>query len=156
MSNPTSWIDPLGLAKAKGKTNAQTHEIVKYMREGEVEASGGKIVPHIKGSVDHWVNLSGANWNPNDEVFRVVYTITQKRMDILQNAKDLEKFFVGKAGYKDGVLSKNTNEAGARGIGYNLIKNPDSVFNNEIIKARREQKVKGKWGRPKKCSHKLD
>ncbi|WP_446470295.1 hypothetical protein [Xenorhabdus stockiae] len=77
-------------------------------------------------------------------------------MDILQNAKDLEGFFVGEAGYKDGVSSKNTNEAGARGIGYNLIKNPDSAFNNEIIKARSEQKVKGKWDKPKKCSHKLD
>ncbi|CDH23659.1 hypothetical protein XBKB1_1960001 [Xenorhabdus bovienii str. kraussei Becker Underwood] len=53
-------------------------------------------------------------------------------------------------------MTKNTNEAGARGIGYNLIKNPDSAFNNEIIKARSEQKVKGKWGKPKKCSHKLD
>ncbi|WP_340618968.1 RHS repeat domain-containing protein, partial [Xenorhabdus entomophaga] len=161
VSNPASWIDPLGLAKvkAKGKTNAQTYEIVKYMGEGEVEvvkAAGGKIVPHIRGSVARWVNLPGANWNPNNEVFRVVYTITQKGMDILQNAKDLEGFFVGEAGYKDGVLSKNTNEAGARGIGYNLIKNPDSAFNNEIIKARSEQSVKGKWGKPKKCSHKLD
>ncbi|CDH23886.1 RHS repeat domain-containing protein [Xenorhabdus bovienii] len=111
VSNPTSWIDPLGLAKAKGKTNAQTHEIVKYMGEGEIEAVkavGGKIVPHIRGSVARWVNLPGANWNPNGEVFRVVYTITPKGMDILQNAKDLEGFFVGEAGYKDGVLSKNT------------------------------------------------
>lgn len=84
--------------------------------------------------------MPGANWNPNNEIYRVVYTINQKGMDILNNHVNMDKLMIGETGLPNGVLSK-PNEIGARGIGSKIL----DVFNKEIKNARIEKRVKNKW-----------
>ncbi|MDE5307319.1 RHS repeat-associated core domain-containing protein [Providencia stuartii] len=133
--NPLTWVDPWGWAKEK------TYEVIKYMSADEVTAvkkANGGIVPHFNSNrVARWLNMPGANWNPNREKFRVVYTINQKGMDILNEHVDMDKLFLGETDLPHGVLSK-PNEIGARGIGAGLL----DEFNKQIKSARIEKEVK--------------
>uniref|UniRef100_UPI0025AA4AC5 RHS repeat-associated core domain-containing protein n=1 Tax=Providencia stuartii TaxID=588 RepID=UPI0025AA4AC5 len=133
--NPLTWMDPWGWAKEK------TYEVIKYMSADEVTAvkkANGGIVPHFNSNrVARWLNILGENWNPRKYKFRVVYTINQKGMDILNKHVDMDKFFLGEAALPHGVLSK-PNEIGARGINAGLL----DEFNKKIKSARIEKEVK--------------
>lgn len=136
--NGLVWVDPWGWAKEN------TYEVIKYMGIDEVTAvknANGAVVPHYKSSrIARWLNMPGANWNPNNEIYRVVYTINQKGMDILNNHVNMDKLMIGETGLPNGVLSK-PNEIGARGIGSKIL----DEFNKEIKNARIEKRVKNKW-----------
>ena len=146
--NPLTWVDPWGWAKEK------TYEVVKYMSKNEVDAvrkANGGIVPHFNSNrVARWLNMPGADWNPKGEKFRIVFTINQKGMDMLNNHVDMDKLLLGETDLPRGVLSK-PNEIGARGIGVGLL----DEFNKQIKSARIETEIKtGKWkniGVIKKC-----
>ncbi|MEZ2793492.1 hypothetical protein [Proteus terrae] len=132
------WVDPWGWAKEN------TYEVIKYMGINEVTAvknANGAVVPHYKNSrIERWLNMPEANWNPNNEIYRVIYTINQKGMDILNNHMNMDKLMIGETGLPNGVLSKQ-NEIGARGIGSKIL----NEFNKEIKNARIEKRVKNKW-----------
>nr|WP_288912896.1 RHS repeat-associated core domain-containing protein [uncultured Pseudomonas sp.] len=137
--NPFTWIDPLGLKE---------NEIIRYMGESETvsskAANGGKggLVPNIRGEKAVWVNQdSNPGFNPGNEKYRVVATVNNEGVSMLNNHKDISTVDYKETGLKDGVLSK-TNEPKARGIGFRLL----DKFNKTITSFRVEKKgPNGKW-----------
>ncbi|MGO4799420.1 RHS repeat-associated core domain-containing protein [Pseudomonas sp. W22_MBD1_FP4] len=137
--NPFTWIDPLGLKE---------DEIIRYMGKSETVASkaanGGKggLVPNIRGEKAIWVNHdSNPGFNPGKEQYRVVATVNNEGVSMLNNHKDISDVDYKETGLKDGVLSK-TNEPKAKGIGNRLL----DKFNKTITSFRVEKKgPNGKW-----------
>ncbi|WP_335944875.1 RHS repeat-associated core domain-containing protein [Pseudomonas sp. G166] len=137
--NPFTWIDPLGLKE---------NEIIRYMGESETvsskAANGGKggLVPNIRGEKAVWVNQdSNPGFNPGNEKYRVVATVNNEGVSMLNSHKDISTVDYKETGLKDGVLSK-TNEPKARGIGFRLL----DKFNKTITSFRVEKKgPNGKW-----------
>ncbi|MGF6491029.1 RHS repeat-associated core domain-containing protein [Pseudomonas frederiksbergensis] len=137
--NPFTWIDPLGLKE---------NEIIRYMGKSETvtskAANGGKggLVPNVRGEKAVWVNHdSNPGFNPGKEEYRVVATVNNEGVSMLNDHKDISTVDYKETGLKDGVLSK-TNEPKARGIGFRLL----DKFNKTITSFRVEKKgPNGKW-----------
>ncbi|WP_235178625.1 RHS repeat-associated core domain-containing protein [Serratia rubidaea] len=137
--NPLGWADPWGLKR---------DEVIRYMGKEEAKAAtqarGGKggLVQNNRGSKAVWANHdSNPGFNPGRENYRVVMTINNEGIALLDKHVDISEVDYKETGLKDGVLSK-ANEPGARGIGHNII----DTFNNSIISFRVEKKDnKGKW-----------
>ncbi|WP_369301858.1 RHS repeat-associated core domain-containing protein [Pseudomonas sp. N2-5-1-1] len=137
--NPFTWIDPLGLKE---------NEIIRYMGKSETvsskAANGGKggLVPNIRGEKAVWVNHdSNPGFNPGKEEYRVVATVNNEGVSMLNDHKDISTVDYKETGLKDGVLSK-TNEPKAKGVGFRIL----DKFNKTITSFRVEKKgANGKW-----------
>ncbi|MBD2782868.1 hypothetical protein ID859_20630, partial [Xenorhabdus sp. 38] len=168
VSNPTGFIDPLGLAKKKPKEDPRkpapkvkepTYEIVRHVNDAELEnikKAGGKIVLHHRSTRNaRWINIPAeqhgagtVNPDTKNNIHRITYTVREKGFKMLDKfdgkiAKDFwdPDYAGGEKGEPNKVFYKD-NEKGVRGIGVNVLKE----FNKEIISAQYETRKKNSTG----------